>query len=149
MIQYINSSHFPICHFVRSCMPNLQIRRCPLTFYIARDFSTTSRFLFSLRAACKFWLASYILSRASQLLSGLTFCAYFKHKLKTLAATTLPHSKRLTYYQGCFISCHKQQSSYNLQAMFPYLHCCLRTLCTSTCMQSNKTQGTYTKKLLH
>ena len=51
-------------------------------------------FLFDVRDACELQLVSYVSKHASRSLSDTTFCAYFKHESKPLAATTLAHTKR-------------------------------------------------------
>ena len=51
-------------------------------------------FLFNFRTTCKLRMASYV----SPSLSRMKFCAYFKHNSKPLAAITLAHIKRITYY---------------------------------------------------
>ena len=65
----------------------------------------------------------------------MTFCAFFKHKSKTLGwgAFNSTSLQWFLYYWGCFFSYSNQQSGYNLQCtcMVPNIHHYLINMCAS------------------
>ena len=129
MTQNRHCSCFQILHFVHSLLILYKFSTCQIICPLLQTF------LFELIDTCKLWLVRYISKHASQSLPGMTFCVYFKNKSKLLVATTLPHTKWLSYYstKGASFDVKSSNKVTNLQATIPYLHRCPLILCTSTC----------------